>query len=1719
MKRLLTLMLAVVAMAACTQSGLDEATATPEVALGTLTVGFEGNNDTRIQLDAWSGKTVWNAGDEVSVFYRSMSNTKWEFSGNDGDRMGNLSYVSGSVGDNTMGKIIVAYPYNANYRLNPSQLSLDIYHSATQHYNYRSYGEGGNVMVACSDFTNFKLRSVCGWLRLEVTGNGERVENILFRGNNGEQVAGLAYVNAETAEAVLASNSGFDTSNDSEVGGNILFGDSVLKEILLDCGEGVTLGSEPTQFYFALLPQHFEAGITVEISCYDGSVMTLSSSEPMTIERNHIQPMAQFTYAGEIPPIYELSYTTDDGEPVSLYSDKGFGGNLVENRYDKTTGRGALVFDAQITAIPDSAFLACNNLTYINIPDGIQSIGENAFNGCNAIEEITIPKSITNIGTKAFFGCTGRATINCRIDDNWSEGWFRGAGFSEITIGNNITYVGCYAFRNCKNLTKVTIGERVERIRYDAFSSCDNLVEVTVPVSVKNFESSVFDYCEKLNKVYYGGLESDWWAISFSSRGSNPLHQGADLYIGGEVVKSMTVPSTITSLGYQLSGISFESVELHNDITDITNDAFRNCDALKSITIPDKVAEIKSGTFYGCDNLESVILGKRVTTVGGEAFYECKSLKSVYFPESLTTIESRAFYLCSSLEETIFGSSLSHIGYDAFSECHANTKVVLPATITNIESYAFNHNSSLKEVYCKAGVIPAGGYEMFNANAEGRKIYVPVEVMYDYRAADYWKDYAESIFGYDFENESLVVNIFEIAYKTNDGKPLDPYTTEGFGANFVENIFDAETGEGVLKFDSRVTTIPERAFVSCTNLIWLDIPECIISIGSEAFKSCTSMEEITVPSSVTAIADNAFSGCTGKATINCNGVQVNDYYYSNRIRFRDAAFSEVIIGDNVTNIDGDSFSGCKNLKNVVIGNNVTTIWGNAFSGCGALTTITLPKGITTIHSGAFSECISLGKVYFGGDIGDWLAISFGNADSNPLRKAHDLYIENKLVTDVVIPESTTSVGNQLSGISAKSITMHDNITEIADSAFEGCLNLESVAISNRVLRINNNTFKNCKALRNVIIGKRVTAIGYGAFYGCVALSEVEIPNSVITIESEAFRDCISLTAVDIPNSVTSIGWSAFAGCIRLCDLTIGSGVATIASDAFGHCESLTEVIIPEGVTSIGGDAFYYCENLTSVTIPTTLSKVGNSAFGGNYKLTDVYISDLAAWCRIEFVDGSANPLSNGKNLYLNGEIVTSLAIPEGVTSIGNYAFCDCNCLTSVTIPNSVTAIGKESFYNCELEQLVFNCTIPNGMNQTSYFNEAFSQTYFDTVVIGESVTSIGDYAFSGFNRHGEYWDSDKQIYRHRTQFKAIQISNSVNHIGEGALYNCTNLTEIVLPEGVASVGANAFYGCENITSVTIPSTLAEMGAQAFTGNTNLADVRISDLAAWCRIALKDSNANPLNEGENLYLNGEIVTSLAIPEGVTSIGDYAFYDCNSLRSIALPSTITSIGKDAFYNCNDVSSLFVKSTVPPTYASGNNFSGMKIYVPYIEYYVYRGTEGWKAFADNILAYDFSKNEVVDMNELIPDYVVDGKNYGKGVLIDGLVWAPVTAKNYTSHTGAQLNCPEGWRLPTRKELDQLIKNHSEFNNGYFFTGSQPYSEDMPRIKLAASGRVYWPEDSDNESYQYKGDRGYYWSNDQVGAYGGYALEFSKTGAYTTGLNLFEYGCSAHYVKSLVR
>ena len=305
---------------------------------------------------------------------------------------------------------------------------------------------------------------------------------------------------------------------------------------------------------------------------------------------------------------------------------------------------------------------------------------------------------------------------------------------------------------------------------------------------------------------------------------------------------------------------------------------------------------------------------------------------------------------------------------------------------------------------------------------------------------------------------------------------------------------------------------------------------------------------------------------------------------------------------------------------------VTRIDNSAFSGCYDLTSITIPNSVTSIEEYAFCECRSL--------------------------------------TSVIIP---------------------DGITSIEKYTFESCSGLTSVIIPNSVTSIGDYAFDGCTSLASIIIPNHVTTIGIGAFGYCNGLTSIDIPNSVTSIEDYTFEGCKNLTSITIGNSVASIGNYAFAGCRSLTSVTIPNSVTSIGDYTFFECYGLTSIDIGKSVTSIGEWAFYSCSSLKSITIPRSVTHIGNSVFFNCYDLNKVFISDLEAWCNIQF-DGD---FFSRYHLYLNNKEITNLIIPESVTSIGNYAFAKCYRLISITIPSGVTNIGDYAFWFCSNLQNIY----------------------------------------------------------------------------------------------------------------------------------------------------------------------------------------------------------------------------------------------------------------------------------------------------------------------------------------------------------------------------------------------------------------------------------------------
>lgn len=485
MKKILLFALTAMFAAACSQDAIVE-TAFPNIidesVPESLIVGFEGDDETRIQLNE-DQRTVWNNGDIVTVYYKSDANQKWKFNGETGSRTAQLQRVEKGTATTKTTRVVVVYPYNENYEFNTETCNICTQLPDTQHYLAGSYGKDGNIMVSSDEYNQFRLKSVYGWLKLKIKGDGERVRVITFRGNNGEQVAGEAYIYTQDASMSLAADM-LIPGEDNDVGGSLIFEDTILTKLALDCGTGVTLSEEATSFYIALPPQIYSKGFTVEIKTTDGKKMIKSTDVELAIERNHIQPMAEFSFVNN----------SNDG----LYiPDEALKAYLVNN-YDDDC-------DGEIT-IGETEYITMINCSGMNIEDltGLEACSNLVTLNCanNNIKTIELP-NLTNLKTVT---CNGNPIEKLNFDNCMALRYLNLQGVttnaldgSSISINNytqantfdisvkNTPYTS-FSFTNSQNLTSIVfLGEFVSvnlsgnsALKYIDLSTLEHLTTLDV---------------------------------------------------------------------------------------------------------------------------------------------------------------------------------------------------------------------------------------------------------------------------------------------------------------------------------------------------------------------------------------------------------------------------------------------------------------------------------------------------------------------------------------------------------------------------------------------------------------------------------------------------------------------------------------------------------------------------------------------------------------------------------------------------------------------------------------------------------------------------------------------------------------------------------------------------------------------------------------------------------------------------------------------------------------------------------------------------------------------------------------------------------------------------------------------------------------------------------------------------------------------------------------
>lgn len=576
-----------------------------------------------------------------------------------------------------------------------------------------------------------------------------------------------------------------------------------------------------------------------------------------------------------------------------------------------------------------------------------------------------------------------------------------------------------------------------------------------------------------------------------------------------------------------------------------------------------------------------------------------------------------------------------------------------------------------------------------------------------------------------------------------------------------------------------VTTISDRAFGGCIELIAVEIPNSVTAIQDFAFEQCRALESIALPESLTEAGIYLFSNCT--------------------------ALREVTLPEGLTSIPNGMFSNCPSLTSVEIPQSVTSLQSECFRYSG-LTSITLPQSLETIGVNCFFHCSGLTSIDIPAsvtEIGPWAfaetslstvtvpasVTSIGggafNCSSVTAINVDDNNPEYKSIGGIVYNKS----GDTLVAIpgALDNLTIPNTVTTLYDGVFAGLSNLTSVSIPASVTTIGNSAFASCTALTSIDLPETATNLGTGIFANCTALKSATLPTSLTSIPEGTFSGCPSLTAIALPASITSIGTAAFGGS-GLKEIEIPSGVTEIGPWAFNGAP-LTAITLPESTVKIGDGAFAGCQSLATVDIKGPVTSIAPYLFQRCTALTSVHIPET-----VETIFMGA----------FQGAGLTSIHIPESVTAIGRLAFQGCESLESVHLPSNLQEIDDLTFARCTALKSI---DIPETTGRIG--SGAFEGSGLTSVYIPTAVTQIAPNAFSRCEA-----------------LTSVVFPPYLDRIENSVLGFCTSLRTITSTASFPPYAFNAFYGCPaNVIVYVQMGTLVEYAEGSYGWNDVFSDFR------------------------------------------------------------------------------------------------------------------------------------------------------------------------------------------------------------------------------------------------------------------------------------------------------
>ncbi len=529
----------------------------------------------------------------------------------------------------------------------------------------------------------------------------------------------------------------------------------------------------------------------------------------------------------------------------------------------------------------------------------------------------------------------------------------------------------------------------------------------------------------------------------------------------------------------------------------------------------------------------------------------------------------------------------------------------------------------------------------------------------------------------------------------------------------------------------------------------------------------------------------------------------------------------------------------------------------AFENNTVITSIEIPSSVLTIGAAILKGCSNIQTIKI--DNAYALRRRYGDFSSKWVNLFGNSYTTNKL-TNVII-NSDQRVNLRLDFIwSAKNLIIDGKINLASDS-FENCSNLTNITLSNEIKEIEGHTFYSCNSLQNVYYKGtmedwcNISFSGDGAnpmyyaqhFYMLDSnneyqeVREIVIPDTITEIKEYSFIG-LNIDSIIIPKSVTDIGSYAFYQCYNL------NAIYYLGSE-----EEFSKVTVGRN-----NDSFTYANVncLGNVSASFVETDDYSYALTSDYKIYDLKcLNTKIGTLDLTTAFSGYSIITLVNSAFKGCQYLTSITLPDSLTSIGSYAFNNCSKLSSIVIPNGVIEIGDYTFENCSSLTTII---LPDSL--TSIGTEAFRKcASLTSITIPSSVTSIGDYTFENCS-----------------SLTTITLPDSLTSIGDYTFVNCSSLTTITLPDSLTSIGDYTFVNCSSLTTITLPDSLTSIGTEAFYACDSL-------------------------------------ESITIPNGVTTIGAHVFYGCDNLKTVNLPNTLTYIGVEAFQDCRSLEFIDIPDSV--------------------------------------------------------------------------------------------------------------------------------------------------------------------------------------------------------------